>query len=358
MNFLERFEVKNLSEVSLEKGIVDRPETTRDKREIVIRISKMYQQLKKDDQHINPLYQAGGEWNHYIAERQFFYDDLLKDNYDGALSTLSNFWRNLLGPIVKEYAKYSQIIDQEKEFIDRFITRVSKNYIIWKELFNKDASELNVPLVGNPWGLQIDGQLVVPKATRYHAHCQQIKNLILEVSSPVIAEIGGGYCGMANFMLRDIPNVTYVDFDLPETLVIGAYYIMSAYPNKKILLYGEYDDINDIDINSYDAIFLANFELPKFQANSVDVFYNSFSLSEMPKATSTEYIKQIEKISRNYFLHNNMDRAGVINRGFERTPASKYDINEKVFKNIYKQFDLFHGHDGDYKEFLYQKIQS
>lgn len=355
MNFLDRFDKKHIDGLSLEEGLVERPETGPIKLEVMQRISKMYQKLKKDDKAIPALYQAGGEWDHYINERAVFYNALLEDNYEEAQSILANFWRNLLSPIVKEYAKYDQIMNNETEFIDRFVTRVSKNYLVWKELFKADVKELRVPNVGNQWGLQIEGELVVPKACRYHAHCQQVKNLTVDIEGPVFAEIGAGYCGMANYMLRDIPGLTYVDFDLPETLVIGAYYIMSAHPDKKVLLYGEYEDLSKVNIKDYDAIFLANFELPNFPANSVDVFYNSFSLSEMPKATSTEYLKQVAKICRQYFLHNNMDRKGVINRGFERTPASEFAIDEKVFKNIYKQFDLFHGHDGDYKEFLYEK---
>lgn len=356
MDFLKRFDKENIGSLSLEQGLIDRPEDNLDKTEIIARISKMYQQLKKDDKDINELYKAGGEWDHYISERQSFYDDLLNENHDGAIEILSNFWRNKLGPIVKEYAKYEQLVNEETEFVERFIDRVAKNYLIWKELYGADISELQVPNVGNQWGLLIDGQLVVPKATRYHAHAQQVKNLTIDVDNPVFAEIGAGYTGMANFMLRDIPNLTYIDFDLPETLVIGAYYTMSAYPEKRILLYGEYDNLSDTNLEDYDCLFLPNFELPNFKSNTVDVFYNSFSLSEMPKATSSEYVEQIQKICRRYFLHNNMDRKGVINRGFERTPGSEYTIDKKVFKLVYKQFDLFHGHDGDYKEFLYRKI--
>ncbi len=357
MDFLKRFDKTNIQSLSLENGLVERPENhSGDTNEIIARICKMYQRLKADDQNINPLYKAGGEWDNYINERKTFYDDLLNDNIEGAHKILSNFWRNKLGPIVKEYAKFEQIQNNETEFIDRFVNRVSKNYLIWKELYDSNLDELKVPNIGNYWGLEIEGHVVVPKATRYHAHAQQVKNLTTDVDHPVFAEIGGGYCGLANFMLRDIPNLTYIDFDLPETLVIGAYYIMSAYPDKKILLYGEYDSINDVRVEDYDCMFLPNFELPNFHHNTVDVFYNSFSLSEMPKPTSTEYISHIQNVCRRYFLHNNMDRKGVINRGFERTPASEYVIDKNVFKLVYKQFDLFHGHDGDYKEFLYQKI--
>jgi len=355
MDFLKRFDKSNIDLLSLENGLINCPEDSWDKTKIISRISKMYQKLKQDDSSINSLYKAGGEWDHYIAERQSFYDDLLNDNHDAAHKILSNFWRNKLGPIVKEYAKYEQIKDNETEATERFVDKVASNYLIWRELYQSDVSELKIPNIGNQWGLSIDGELVAPKATRYHAHAQQVKSLTSDVEKPVFAEIGGGYCGLANYMLRDIPNLTYIDFDLPETLVIGAYYIMCAFPEKRILLYGEYEDLDEVNLEHYDCLFLPNFELPNFKHNTVDVFYNSFSLSEMPKETSTEYIDQIQKICKTYFLHNNMDRKGVINRGFERTPGSEYQIDSNVFKLIYKQFDLFHGHNGDYKEFLYRK---
>jgi hypothetical protein len=55
------------------------------------------------------------------------------------------------------------------------------------------------------------------------------------------------------------------------------------------------------------------------------------------------------------FLHNNMDRRGVVNRGHERIPASEYPIDPTIWKRVYRRFDLFHGHEGDYREFLYVK---
>jgi hypothetical protein len=48
----------------------------------------------------------------------------------------------------------------------------------------------------------------------------------------------------------------------------------------------------------------------------------------------------------------------VINRGFERIPASTYPVDPKRLKLVYKHFDLFHGHDGDYRQFLYQCRES
>ena len=98
---------------------------------------------------------------------------------------------------------------------------------------------------------------------------------------------------------------------------------------------------------------LPNYLIEEFPSSSVDVFFNSFSLSEMPPETMQAYLGEIHRLSLHFFLHNNMDRLGVINRGFERTPASQFPIDSNKFTLIAKNYDLFHSHFGDYKEFLY-----
>jgi hypothetical protein len=69
-----------------------------------------------------------------------------------------------------------------------------------------------------------------------------------------------------------------------------------------------------------------------------------------------------EIIPFNYFLHNNMDRAGVINEGHERTPGSKFPFLDGTFKLLYKHYDLFQqkhsGRDGDYREFPYERTST
>jgi hypothetical protein len=100
--------------------------------------------------------------------------------------------------------------------------------------------------------------------------------------------------------------------------------------------------------------------LPNLPDNSVDLFLNTFSLSEMPFEVIAEYIRNIERTCRGYFLYNNMDREGVLNRGHERVPCSKYPIPTEHFKQLYKRYDTFQrlhsGRDGDYREVLLQKI--
>ncbi|MDP6445530.1 MAG: putative sugar O-methyltransferase, partial [Pirellulaceae bacterium] len=326
--------------------------------QIVSRVARLFQAMKRDQPAASAPYRPGGEWAAYLSERQEFYDRLLAGDEEYCGQKLRNFWRNELGPIVKEYAKYEQLVGGEQEYVDRFERNVTRNYLIWREICDGEVEMLRAPRVGNPWGYQIDGQLVVPKATRFHALSEQLRSLTQDVAHPLIVEIGGGYGGAPYFFLRDRPAATYVDFDLPETLVLAAYYLLCCFPDRQVLLYGEEATPQGEAWKDQAAVLMPNFALPELADQSVDVFFNSFSFSEVPWETLVEYMGQVQRVVKSYFLHNNMDRRGVVNRGFERIPASRYPLDAAQLKQLYKRFDLFHGSEGDYREFLYQRTEA
>lgn len=321
----------------------------------VERICALYQAIKTDQPKAKDPYQPGGEWLNYIEEKKALYTPLLLGSTDQVSEMIGNFWRNDFGAIVKEYANFKQLRDNEAGCVERFLYSVCKNYLIWKDIFRQEDRTLEIPKVGNPWGVYLNQILVAPKATRFHSHSFIIRELLSDLPDQVVAEIGAGYCGVAYYLLRDNPRLTYIEFDLPETLIIAAYYLLVCYPDEPMFLYGEGDVPSQEEFKNYRAILLPNFSLESFPKNSVDLFLNSFSLSEMPRYTLDVYLKIISLATRRFFLHNNMDRKGVINRGFERIPASDYPIDSELFKCLYKTFDLFHGHLGDYREFLYEK---
>jgi hypothetical protein len=234
------------------------------------------------------------------------------------------------------------------------------DYMIWSNLLYLNPAELTLPPIGNPWGVAIDGIVIAPKALRYHLLATQIKEITRGTRRPVVAEIGAGYGGTAHYLLRGTEHLTYIDFDLPEVLTIAAYYLSRTLPHRKILLWKPGIQINNTTLVENDVILLPNWMLPNLPDNSVDLFLNTFSLSEMPFEVIAEYIRNIERTCRGYFLYNNMDREGVLNRGHERVPCSKYPIPTEHFKQLYKRYDTFQrlhsGRDGDYREVLLQKI--
>jgi hypothetical protein len=42
---------------------------------------------------------------------------------------------------------------------------------------------------------------------------------------------------MAYFIIRDINEAAYIDLDLPENIALTSYYLLKAFPKKKIILF-------------------------------------------------------------------------------------------------------------------------
>lgn len=322
--------------------------------DVVKRVIDFYIRLKHDEKIVDAIWKPSGEWKNYNDEKSFFYSLLLERKVDEANFVLRNFWRNGLGLIVKEYAKFDLLQQNNRDVVESFIRSNARNYLIWKDMYGLSTKKLELKnLIGNPWGCKIDNILVAPKAIRYQNNSMQLNNLLQAAGGNCIAEIGGGYGGLCHYLLQENSNIKYIDFDLAETLVLSAYYLLLNFPEKKICLYGENKFTTDLE-NQYDIMLLPNYIISEFTDKSIDVFFNSFSLSEMPIEVNKEYINQIARLTKSFFLHNNMDRKGVINRGFERIPGSEYPIDPDFFISLYKNYDMFHSHNGDYKEFLYK----
>jgi putative sugar O-methyltransferase len=344
----------DLSKIKLD--LSEKPLTTISE-ELYQRLHNSFKLMKAEQSSQQSVYIPQGEWNDYNQEKAFFYNPLLEGEKEVSVEILQNFWRNQLGLIVKEYATFDKLSTGDQDEIEKFTKSIYRNYIIWKDLYNDSIDKVALnSTVGNPWGCIIEDHLVAPKAFRYYHNAQQIFQLLDIKNGNIVAEIGAGYGALATFLHRlSKKKITYLDFDLPETLILAAYYLLSNFPDKKIFLYGD-EDLQESKLNEYDIILLPNYYIDKLPAKSIDVFFNSFSLSEMSKSANEHYINQISRLTKGYFLHNNMDRAGVVNRGSERIPASTYPINENQFKLLMKSYDVFHAHNGDYKEFLYQVV--
>jgi len=170
----------------------------------------------------------------------------------------------------------------------------------------------------------------------------------------VVAEIGGGFGGMAYYLIRDSKNTTYIDFDLPENLALTTYYLAKAFPNKKILLYGE-ENFGVVNLSEYDIILMPSFELDTLSNEVYDLIFNSYSLAEMSKETIEHYLKKSGKsLKRNgYFYHINHTKNALI-------PAHKFPIpkNFSLISEKKAEWNLGRNANMDENEFLYKKIDN
>jgi putative sugar O-methyltransferase len=220
---------------------------------------------------------------------------------------------------------------------------------LWRKRTNNiySADVLASPIVGNPYGYFMDGVFVRQGGEYQHYYSHAISQLLPSGGNQVV-ELGGGYGGLAYYLNRDNPSVTYIDFDLPEMLALATYYLMKTLPNLQISLYGETNFPNEA-LLAPGIVMMPSFEIVKMPSKSAAVSFNSYSLAEMSPSTIRVYIDQIARITNANFLHINHNRRAELS-------ADKFGIEDHGFKLISRElagWTLAINPDSDEYEYLY-----
>lgn len=307
---------------------------------IVERIFAAYRKMKEDQKHALECYAPSSHWQVRV-DRAYSYLNigLERKDIDTFHFFLANFgtWKDYLG------VEAETRIRSTDSFIKRLWLQniLYKQIKIWQWNYNdqKPISRLDHPIHGNQTGAYVDGAFVSVNATFWEIYGTLLSGIISKINHPVVAELGAGYGNCAYFTLRDIDDFTYVDFDLPETLCLAAYYLMKTYPNKKALLYGEESYSTDAH-SKYDLIFMPCYEISKVGTNTIDLFINNHSLGEMTKDAVSNYVAHIANSTR-YFFHMNHDRNPNIFDNNERGFLGyEYPIPKDEFTLLYRYPDI------------------
>jgi putative sugar O-methyltransferase len=182
-----------------------------------------------------------------------------------------------------------------------------------------DVCELAGPEVGNPFGVQIEGTFVRTGAEYQHYCAQRICDL-LPAGDGFVVEIGGGFGGMAYYLLRDRPALRYADFDVPESLALTSYYLLKAFPHLSLLLYGEEEFTHGAQ-EKFDIVLMPVFELGKLAPKSVDLTFSSHAMSDLSSHATAEYMDEIARTTRRYLLYIGHAAAGA---SFQKVMSVKY----------------------------------
>lgn len=242
------------------------------------------------------------------------------------------------------------------------VARMKACYKAWTYTVNHDADirALGMPAIGNPYGLKVDGATINANCFYNHYRAVFASKLLNAVEAPVVAEIGGGVGLFGYYFLKQTNTATYIDFDLPENLLVESYFLSMAFPEKKILYYGMVPLRLDADVLSeYDIVLMPNFMLPHLSDLSIDMFVNTISLSEMEYETISEYLSQIGRCCRHYFYTENL---ADFNFSYKNYPADFFPV-PSAFREImtaasrWPHFS-FTSPEHYYVETLYERINA
>lgn len=302
-------------------------------------------------------YQLSAEWGPIIREEKAEYIDAFSSGDETAVACLlESFFRNSGSAGLVDYGRYEKVSQAPFWRRAQFINDILNDYAVWRKLTGQEGPEaLDCPRYGNSWGYIIGDTLVQQTACRHHFLAQRCLELTADVESPVVMEIGGGTGTFAYCLLSARPGLKWIDFDLPDTLAIASYYLGSAFPDARMALYGEDDPRRVLrHLSDYDFVLYPNFALPLLPAGSVDLVSNTRSLSEMAYDTVDEYIRQISRCCRSYFIHENSVAARKVWYAPE-VPAQAFPIDTAEFKFLYQNMSPWRSGNGRYREHVLLK---
>jgi hypothetical protein len=308
----------------------------------------------KRAQPLEGPFQIQGLWEEWIA---IHYGTLVSAIEREDISALSGLLENLFRE------QFTTGIGGYDDYI-RYHSFLGSQYIkyVWSSYRDKlltldfDLQNLIFPYVGNPTGVLFNDYVISIETLRHAYHAAQICELLRGHTDANVVEIGGGFGGLA-YQAVQLGVSKYTVFDIPEVAVISSYFLLSAFPDKRVRLFGEDSD--------YDIRVLPHFAVTQIPDSSVDLFYNSCSFSEMDGRSSSEYLAIVERTCRKYFLHDNHDSIFE----FRNTDGSlsvniigsKLIPDRTLFKRLYKK-PRVHGLPEDRSfvqfEYLYERIGS
>lgn len=331
------------------------------------RIFSAFRKMKEDQAQLTGLlYRPASLWQEQLDAA---YAPLLRgvsnDDQEHFHYFLANFgaWREYTGIETNNLLHNVQGRVQEARFLrDVFLKSLQE----WQWFCGgrRPASVLGYPQVGNQSGVMLKGQFVGLRSFYNDIYGNILGGILAGRQRPVLADLGAGYGLLDYFTLRRFSDFTFLDFDLPETLCLAAYYLMNVWPEKKALLYGEAEYSTGSHAH-YDLVFMPSWEIEKLGADSVDLFINTNSLGEMGAAAVGNYLGHICRATQYFFHLNHETKTNIFAEGEGRSlVAPEFPIPSEQFRQLMRYPDLIQvsfgnkvGWDEDMFFYLYEKIR-
>lgn len=332
---------KDLKNYKVSKKILNTP--NKKDEEIVSEILVI---LKKNVKYLNNF---SGEWEYVNKFKRSRYINSLKEkNFSELINLFSNMFQNVVtyGVVTPSFLD----ISNNKIYISQILNDIDA--CIEFSGIDNFSSLLLKKTMGNPYGLDLKGKILMPDTPRHYYFAKKIKDLTGNQKVNLV-EIGGGYGGMSKIIFQLLNRCNYYSIDLFEGCLLQYYFLRKC--NIKVQIIFNPDELKKSCVNLIP--FSKNSIKILKKINNVDLVFNSRSFSELNKSIINKYFKIINNYFKpNYILHENSN--------YLLFPKSKRHIEilgkdfpvGKKYKLLSLNISPFCGGNGRYREFLYKKI--
>lgn len=321
------------------------PSRDETERRLVRRIFDAFRKMKEDQRRASPDYLPSSQWAEQL--------DRAYDRFGAALRTddvepfhffLANFgtWKEYHGVESTTLLRESLRSPLRRRWLANDVFLGQLRLWEWFHGGRRPLARLSYPRHGNQAGALIDGTFVGPGSFFNEIYGSQLAGLLDGIERPIIADLGGGYGKLGYFILRDLPRGGFLDFDLPETVCLAAYYLMKVWPERPALLYGE-GTLDASALARHDLVFMPSYEIEKLPDRSIDLFVNKNSLGEMTQASVEAYVAHITRSTRSFFFHLNHElHPNVYDDGSRGLLGHEYPVPPAEFRLLMRYPDIGH----------------
>jgi putative sugar O-methyltransferase len=214
------------------------------------------------------------------------------------------------------------VVSLQHQGVDPYLNELNVDLTkLLAKIEQKTALDLSAAHVGGIYGCHIGNKLITIDDLLQSHTVHRLRQLGADRSSRIV-EIGGGFGGLARLAYR-ADHGCYEVFDLPWVNVLQGYFLLMSLPPETVRLYGE--DRGEVRISPHWCF--AN-----IAGRSVDYVVNTDSLPEMALAVRTEYISQIRRILRGYFLSINQESGIQIDDFDPQGPVGDVVTRDRGFR--------------------------
>lgn len=275
---------------------------------------------------------GNGVWERISREyHEEFTQHLLDHDTDAVAKTLAGMFR---GKVMHGITSLENSLRARIQIHDTVISLGVASGIIrvrnpvdlaTQSLFNYDYREVLGPLadtlkydlappqVGGIFGIEFRGKIISLRQL-YQVHTAQRIKMILNKPAASCLEIGGGAGFLAYAAVKMGSAKDYCIIDLPIVNVLQGYLLLKSDLAPYVELYGETPKSG-----SGGAVrirLLPDIAMGDLPDQSFDCAINTDSLPEMEESTIRDYLGEIRRVCRDYFLSVNQETATKSELGF------------------------------------------
>jgi putative sugar O-methyltransferase len=186
---------------------------------------------------------------------------------------------------------------------DYRVFKASDNSKVFPYLHKFTESKIGEPIEQ----FEFDGQTYSRSSLNYLLGLAFLKKHLLGEVPLKVLEVGGGFGTLGEILASSsIPEIQYIDVDIPPTNFVAQYYLQKIFGKKNVLTYAETSHCKQINIEKLPKFsVLCSWQIEKL-VGEIDLFVNFISFQEMEPQVVKNYLDNVVRLGARWILLRNM----------------------------------------------------